>query len=253
MARLDCRNLQIAWFHSGAQKYAAHVVYQEIFGEEPDTVQTNKAPSQTSPFLSQALGQTSAGDGIVKVTPGRVDVFLQAPEINHGSKIAFPTLDAIESFEVFKVALENKGVAFDDCYRQAVICNFLTEFPNRAEANRSLFDTCRIDGNAPDAIDLIHQFNSRKELREGFLLNRLIRHSVEHMQLFQVPTPQGVDQASLKIDLDQHFPAHEVFAHFQTYDFNNHPQGEKFSKAQQTVNVMEIFAEILKVKKGVML
>ena len=250
MSSFDCKFLQIVWFYSSKDQYVAQSIYNDVFKEEPEIVQSNKSISQTTPFLSQAKGHVEGVDSIVTVFPGRVDIAIQAPQPQTDNQKAFPIFDIRTHFKFFENVVMSGMLFIKGCYRQATVCEFISEFGSREEASRALFEKCHIGGLAEDSIDLIHQFNVRKEFDDGFLLNRLIINSVEQMQLFQFPGTIPVNGPAFQFNPDQHVPTYESFAYSEKYDFNNYPSGKVFSKDEQVANVKLIFNEICRLREG---
>lgn len=251
MTNFDCKLLQVAWFHSGASQPHAQEVFRSAFGEEPENVQSNRVPSQAAPFLSQAKGQIDGVEHGVTVLAGRVDILVQArdPQTSPEQE-AFPTIDGKEYLAKLKAVTASRNIAFDSCYRQALVCDFVTKFDDRQKANQNLFTSCGIKSLDDQAIDVAFQYNVRKKLSTNFVLNRFISHSIEQMQMFQISGAFPGSGPAFQFNPEQHEPTFEFYAHIEKFDFNNVPLGHFFSPNEQKINLEAIFDEVMLLREG---
>ncbi|MCD4511501.1 hypothetical protein LQT97_09650 [Brucella pseudogrignonensis] len=195
MKPTHAQGVQLVWFPARQEIMAADRIFEAIFARSPESVNTNRVPSPSAPFLSQAKSLIDGLIHTVVIEPGRVSVTIQP---NHDVPIASPLQSSPVPFvgfdEVWKIVggvLEKLSKEFvEPSVRVAIILGTSYLAENGAEANK-LFTLATGIETSEDTLDLIYQRNDRLIVND-VAFNRLENYSVNNVEWVQMqPIWQG--------------------------------------------------------------
>lgn len=188
MTDFASRTVQFAWFVNDTSKLKAAELFKALTGEEADTVNQNRVPSPAAPYLSSSKRTQGSTTTTLNVSPGRVDVFVQAdqtPDLAHSGLV---TINAKETLLQYMNLIQNAAeFDFSGVYRVAVVCNLIDTFDQYGEAKAAFFKRIGMKIIDGDVSDLAFQVNKRFNYDQvGLSINRLFSMNIEHFQQVQV-------------------------------------------------------------------
>ncbi|MDR7037433.1 hypothetical protein J2X36_002180 [Methylobacterium sp. BE186] len=181
----DAQTLQVVWFSPRSREVSAEKVYQALTGREPDSVQTNRAPQPTNPFLGIAQGSLDHADAVVQVQQMRVDFFLNARPRDTAD---LPTIaDTGRHLDELVSRFQGAAGAVPDAVRCAVVLTLVKPTSSLEEAASLVSEALNIPTDLRSATDLTFSANVRKEFAKGGQkMNRLQRWSADAYQMLNV-------------------------------------------------------------------
>lgn len=182
-------SLQVVWFKPDVQYVDARSVFAGAYGREPDSYQSNRSITPTTPFLNLASSNSSGVLERVQVGPGRIDLQISMAQ---NPEVPFPTLpsgphDAIDALpDIVAGATAVVGTA----YRVAIVTNLVRPADTAEEAAAVAAKYFGFH-DWTDAIDANFQINRRKRFDGSqLLMNRLLRQNTVAVQGFALSVPQ---------------------------------------------------------------
>jgi hypothetical protein len=240
-----CQQLQMVWFVGDATSYGIGDLFTAFFSEAPAHLVNNRTISVQAPYLGRAEGRIGDYSAVLQNSPGRIDTFIQlaGSEAGHEPGPAFDGFDFDYGFDFAFAAIGQSQFAPLNCYRQALVTNFVDPTNDRKHANEIFAERTKLNYITEKHIDLVLQTNARLELPEmEYEVNQLLRHTVEESQLFALGGPPS---PFLALDLSIHTPMRTEHAYKMMIDINNHPTGRLFDGVQQLSN-LKLYAELTK-------
>lgn len=222
---LSSQSIQAVWFPISVDRVRASSIFEQVTGEEPSSVQSNKIPTPTNPFLGLASGRIGNIEVVVQVQPGRVDLFVN------------PIIDASNQEDLFQLLETGKALEFIaraipkasdlQCVRAALVVNTIIPTETVEDARILIEELVGFKPPFADYSDFIFQINHRANFKDpDFAMNRNIRYNSLTIQAVAVDsngvgTPFTIERfaAGVTIDLNsvvtgQVFKKHEVDAIF---------------------------------------
>jgi hypothetical protein len=238
MAIWPLQSLQIAWFLTSVEGIRAQAVFEAIFGEEPQNIQTNKLPNPANPFFGVASGAVDGIQGQVQVQPGRVDLVLTPP--NDDPTQDLPLFDAHTT--ISKIVEQIKKPSFPPAFRCAMVANLAHPAPDLQAAADIFVQTTGITLPMSDVSDLILQLNRRKHLSSTIELNRLMRYSIANFQSFVIEMIPNIGMPGQTVPISK-----QTFATMLALDFNTVPNGKTFEGEEINTIFDQAATELLRV------
>lgn len=229
------QSIQMVWFVSNTDGLVADALYREGFGEEPSNVQTNKAFSPSTPFLSQAAGVRDGMASVTQVQPGRVDVIVQ-PSLDQIGQDGMPEMLELEpALSVAESVVNRLTAKIANCFRVAMVSNLIRLVPTADEAAAEIIAHTGLDV-APDGVtDLTVSANRTKPISDELRMNRLLRFSVLQLQLMS-NVAVGFNQGIIPTQVTK-------FGALLALDFNSVPLMRSLSSEEQLAIFGAIAAE----------
>jgi hypothetical protein len=207
----DALTIQMVWFAGDARRANAAKLYAAFVGTEPDSFQSNKAPTPPVLHLSAASGNFNGRTIAVTVQPSRVDIVVQRTGDSNSDRP-----DLLENSGQIVLELVKKakaiGEELNSVTRLALVSTLIRPTDNHAEANETMAGLVGLKLPQYDVTDLAFQINSRVPLDEtsGILVNRYLKFGVATFQSVtvdfgnQVVSPRNVESfgASLALDVN---------------------------------------------------
>ncbi len=236
MSMWPSQSVQCTWFVSAAENVRAHVLFEELFGTEPDTMQQSKSVGPTNPFFSHSTGKLMGMNAIVQVQPGRVDAILAPDEGEESATIDTDRAISLLSAKLVEVPLVHQSVS-----RIALVVNLFSAQADEDAAQKELFSLAGITQNIPNAKSTVFQVNSPVDTEVGTKINRLVRYSSVAVQKFVLNlSGNGIDAAAV--------PASVVSFGVQLMlDFNTVPDGFMLTNELQPILFRNLVSESLRV------
>lgn len=219
------QSIQLVWFVSNTEGLAADSLYREGFGDDPSNIQTNKAFSPTTPFLSQAAGANDGFALLAQVQPGRIDLFIQ-PSLDQLGQDGMPQLLDLEpALAAADNAVKHLAPKISSCFRVALVTNLIRLVPTSDEAASEIIAHTGLDV-APDGVtDLTISANRTKPIHEELRMNRLLRLSVLQLQLMS-NVAVGFNQGVIPTQVTK-------FGALMSLDFNSVPLARNMTADEQ--------------------
>lgn len=227
----DAQSIQFVWFLTTAEGVKVDAIFEAIVGEEPTSLQRNKMPGPTNPFIGIASGSFGIDEARVQLQPGRVDLFIHPNEMLDDGDIPVISTEAV--LDRVYSALASHQSLLPEAIRLAFVCNFMKPVETAEEGRAIVTDLLSLNLDLTDFTDLLFQINRRKQLYSGVSINRLLRWNSVALQRFVVNLPgqQGIVTPALK----------EKYAASLMVDLNTVVEQRVFSGAQQ----IPIFKEMI--------
>lgn len=219
------QSIQLVWFVSNTEGLAANSLYREGFEDDPSNIQTNKAFSPATPFLSQATGARDGVAFLAQVQPGRVDLFIQ-PSLDQIGQDGMPQmLDLEPALATADMAVKRLSPNIASCFRVALVTNLLRLVPTSDEAAAEIIAHTGLDVAPNGVTDLTVSANRTKPIHEELRMNRLLRLSVLQFQLM----------SNVAVGFNQGIMATQVtkFGALLSLDFNSVPLTRSMTPAEQ--------------------
>lgn len=188
------QGVQIVWFPARQEILSAEHIFQSIFERAPETVNSNRVPSPSTPYLSQAKSLIDNLVHTVMIEPGRISIVIHPNQEGPAGFMPVTPLPFAEFDEVWtklsSVIDKLNSSIVEASVRIALILGAIYQADNMAEANR-LFSIVTGVETSEDTQDLIYQRNDRLDINE-VLFNRVENFTVNNVELVQMqPVWQG--------------------------------------------------------------
>lgn len=229
----------VALFTQSTPNIPIATFFEKCFGQAPSNIHDSVQGAGRIGSAGKIFnGLTHA----ILVAPGRVDVNLQPPESS--SLPTSPplitdvaaTLEAVSNFA--KTAVGDVG----PITRIAMNLRLASHHKTVEEANKKVLEILTAKLLLNDEVDFIYQINSPKRI-DGFNINRIIRWSVENVQMIAAPTVGAHNMSTSQQVLNQFYSA---FAHL---DFNTVFAPTTFSPSEAVKVIDALIAEAARVRK----
>jgi hypothetical protein len=219
------QSIQMVWFVSNTDGLAADAMFKEGFGEEPSNVQTNKAFSPSTPFLSQAAGTRDGISSLTQVQPGRVDLIVQ-PSLDQIGQDGMPDMLELErALSVAEGVAKRLSPKIVSCFRVAMVTNLMRLVPTSDEAAAEIIAHTGLDLAPGGVTDLTVSANRTKPISDHLHMNRLLRFSVLQLQLMS-NVAVGFNQGTVPTQITK-------FGALLALDFNSVPLTRGLSPEEQ--------------------
>lgn len=188
MTEFAARTVQFVWFVTDTGELDAGELLRALLNAEPDSINRNRVPSPTTPYLSSAKRTDDQRSVTLNESPGRIDLIVQ-PEQPQDVGLGRPAeFDAKAVMLQFLDRFESaRKFAVDGAYRIAVVCNYLEVFEQYSDVKANFFSKVGVAEVDRDVTDLIFQINKRFTF-DGLKIavNRRFTATIEMMQQVQV-------------------------------------------------------------------
>ena len=239
MALWETQSVQAAWFLAGVDNVDVALIYEGLFGTKPDTLQTNRLPGPSNPFLGVASGNLNKWQAVLQLQPGRLDLIVQ-PDPNLPYDNVPPTLNSKEVADWLRGTLSQKSAYFPSSVRLAIICNFLNRAENVDAARTEIASLLNLDERLTSYSDLVFQLNRRRTIGVSAVeVNRLLRWATVgfHSVVFNNPMGAGINSALSTVE--QHAASLMV-------DVNTVLGSKIFAKSEQATIFADMIQEVLR-------
>lgn len=240
MTDFASRTVQLAWFVNDTSKLQAAELFRTIFKEEADTVNQNRVPSPTAPYLSSAKRSEGKATTTLNVSPGRIDLFIQPEQVADVVPSGLATIDAkqtlLHSLELIRSATD---FSLPGAYRIAVVCNFIEVFDQYSATKAAFFKRLGLQNIDGDVWDLAFQINKRFNYEPaGLSVNRLFSMNIELFQQVQV-----LGGSPALTFLSNGRVVNEAFILSYNIDLNNVPINGRLLERDEMTSAMQRFSE----------
>jgi hypothetical protein len=247
MSEFSARAVQFVWFVTDTGKLDAGELLKALLKSEPDSINRNRVPSPSMPYLSSAKRDEGSLSVTLNVSPGRVDLIVQ-PEQHADMSLGRPAeLDAKQVMLQFLTRFDSdNGFAISGVYRIAVVCNYIDIFDQYAGAKAAFFNKVGVPEVLGDVTDLVFQINKKFSFDTlKISVNRLLTATIEMMQQVQVLG------GSPAIDfLSSGRVVKESFILSLNVDVNNAPEaGREFSEVEVRAGMKRFVEENLRLRQ----
>lgn len=231
MSEVEALSVQFSLFPVASGSARASEIFENVFGDEADEVQTNKNVTPQKNFLSFAKSEVKGEARSVRVVPGRVDVQI-TPVERVDSPEVFPTVDAADSLELLLSGMANMPNDKLEYLRLAVVCHVAQREADLASANSSIARLAGLQAPSPDSMDVMVQMNRRKKIGEDVDINRVLQYSCLQFQSGQYHVVDGQFKPASVV---------ESFASSVNLDFNTVPGNYLITSE----GILPIFSDIV--------
>lgn len=194
MKPTHAQGLQIVWFPARQESMSAADVFAAVFEKTPENVNTNRVPSPSTPYLSQAKSVIDNLVHMVMIEPGRVSIVIHP---NQDGPVGFMPVTAIPFAEfglmwnkLHSVINKLNDRVVEASVRIAIVLGATYVAESVDEANK-LFSIVTGIETTEETLDLIYQRNDRL-LSNDVSFNRVENFTVNTVELVQMqPIWQG--------------------------------------------------------------
>jgi hypothetical protein len=237
MSNWDAMSIQLVWFTSEARQKDAANLYEFMMGQEPDSVQTSKAPTIGNPSLAVATGLIGSLQVRTSVQFGRVE-FSLSPFIDEN--VSIPPLITDTDDQLVRVIGRARSAALvlPTINRLAMVVQLAEPMETYAQGFSLVTSQSGNPISFEDGSDFTFQVNRRKSFdQDDFILNRLMRFMVG---AFQMVSGDGTSESVV---------AHDVFAAITHVDVNSVPTTLPIDPAKQERIWEAIGEEVLRIRE----
>ncbi len=239
MALWETQSIQAAWFLAGIDDVDVEFIYRGLFGVQPDTMQVNRVPGPTNPFLGVATGNLNRWQAVLQLQPGRLDLYVQ-PDPNAPDGNIPPTLNSEEVIGWLRATLFQKSEYFPSSIRLAFICNFLKKTDDIEAARDEVAHLLNLDERLTSYSDLVFQLNKRRMIGTPAIeVNRLLRWATVGFHSVVFNNPMGAGLHSALSTLEKHAASLMV-------DVNTVVGSKIFAKQEQATIFGDMISEALR-------
>ena len=220
------QNFQLAWWGSQVADDVPAQIVKTLTNKDPDL-------NQKSPVQSMAAGTTKSLAIRAQMTPGRLDVFVQA-SVQTPMVTSIPLMASLsEPVDLVKPHLPAVSALIGDVRRLAFVCSQFEEFRSVEDAFKATASRAPVNIPFCDGSDFILQVNRKKmsAVQAGLELNRVLKWSSERI-VFQMNDLLGLS-------------TREFHASSFQVDINTvpDPRGNPYSAAEQET----IFSDLISI------